>query len=53
MPSPTRLAFMLVVHGRNVRQIKRLLRAIYSAEHYYLIHVDARYVFPCYCQHTG
>eukprot|EP00045_Choanoeca_perplexa_P011775 m.126143 g.126143 ORF g.126143 m.126143 type:complete len:745 (+) comp15766_c0_seq1:143-2377(+) len=42
VPSPTRLAFMLVVHGRNVRQIKRLLRAIYSTEHYYLIHVDAR-----------
>ncbi|CAF3556624.1 unnamed protein product [Rotaria socialis] len=37
------IVFFLTVGGRkNLRQIKRLLRAIYSKQHYYLIHVDNR-----------
>ncbi|CAF0959935.1 unnamed protein product [Rotaria sordida] len=39
----TTIVFFLTVGGRkNLRQIKRLLRAIYSRQHYYLIHVDSR-----------
>jgi RNase P protein component len=35
------VVFFLTVGGRkNLRQIKRLIRAIYSRQHYYLIHVD-------------
>lgn len=38
----TIIVFFLTVGGRrNLRQIKRLLRAIYSRQHYYLIHVDS------------
>jgi hypothetical protein len=36
------IVFFLTVGGRkNLRQIKRLIRAIYSRQHYYLIHVDS------------
>ncbi|CAF3311576.1 unnamed protein product [Rotaria sp. Silwood2] len=38
----TTIVFFLTVGGRkNLRQIKRLLRAIYVRQHYYLIHVDS------------
>ncbi|XP_028674594.2 xylosyltransferase 2 isoform X1 [Erpetoichthys calabaricus] len=40
--NPVRVAFMLVVHGRAVRQLKRLIKAIYHRDHYYYIHVDKR-----------
>ncbi|XP_067089495.1 xylosyltransferase 2 [Osmerus mordax] len=40
--NPVRIAFVLVVHGRAVRQLKRLLKAIYHRDHYYYIHVDKR-----------
>jgi len=37
------LIFFLTVGGRrNLRQIKRLVRSIYSHQHFYLIHVDSR-----------
>lgn len=36
------IVFFLTVGGRkNLRQIKRLIHAIYSRQHYYLIHVDS------------
>lgn len=38
--SPVRVAFVLMVHGRAVRQLKRLLKAIYHKDHFYYIHVD-------------
>lgn len=38
--NPVRVAFVLMVHGRAVRQLKRLLKAIYHKDHYYYIHVD-------------
>lgn len=39
----TTIIFFLTVGGRkNVQQIKRLIRVIYSPQHYYLIHVDSR-----------
>ncbi|RVE69968.1 hypothetical protein OJAV_G00083240 [Oryzias javanicus] len=39
---PTRIAFVLVVHGRASRQLQRLFKAIYHTSHYYYIHVDQR-----------
>ncbi|CAL8274866.1 unnamed protein product [Lota lota] len=39
---PVRVAYVLMVHGRAVRQLKRLIKAIYHRDHYYYIHVDKR-----------
>uniref|UniRef100_A0A8C7EMN0 Xylosyltransferase 2 n=1 Tax=Neovison vison TaxID=452646 RepID=A0A8C7EMN0_NEOVI len=39
---PVRIAYMLVVHGRAIRQLKRLLKAVYHAQHFFYIHVDKR-----------
>uniref|UniRef100_UPI00358DF71E xylosyltransferase 2-like isoform X2 n=1 Tax=Myxine glutinosa TaxID=7769 RepID=UPI00358DF71E len=39
---PIRIVFMLVVHGRAVRQLHQLFSAIYHSHHYYYIHVDQR-----------
>ena len=36
-----RIVFVLTVNGRAVRQVRRLLKAIYHKDHYYYIHVDA------------
>ncbi|OQV18769.1 Xylosyltransferase 2 [Hypsibius exemplaris] len=41
-PPTIRILFVLTVHGRDSRQIRRLLKLIYRKEHYYLIHVDRR-----------
>ncbi|CAM9282289.1 unnamed protein product [Lampetra planeri] len=40
--NPVRVAFVLMVHGRSVRQLKRLIKVIYHRDHYYYIHVDQR-----------
>ncbi|XP_060945302.1 xylosyltransferase 2 isoform X2 [Limanda limanda] len=40
--NPIRVAFVLMVHGRAVRQLKRLIKAIYHRDHFYYIHVDKR-----------
>ncbi|XP_074647913.1 xylosyltransferase oxt-like [Tubulanus polymorphus] len=37
-----RIAFILTLNGRAVRQVKRLFKAIYHVNHYYYIHVDSR-----------
>ncbi|KAJ1129947.1 hypothetical protein NDU88_008307 [Pleurodeles waltl] len=39
---PLRIAYMLVVHGRAIRQLKRLIKAIYHQDHFFYIHVDKR-----------
>lgn len=36
-----RIAFLLTLNGRAVRQVHRLLKLLYSEEHYYYIHVDS------------
>uniref|UniRef100_A0A182LT57 protein xylosyltransferase n=1 Tax=Anopheles culicifacies TaxID=139723 RepID=A0A182LT57_9DIPT len=45
-PSPTdkpvRIAFLLMFHKRNLRQVHRLIRNIYDKTHYYYIHVDPK-----------
>lgn len=35
-----RLAFIFSVNGRSIRQIKRLIKQLYSPRHFYLVHVD-------------
>lgn len=37
-----KICYVLVVHGRSVRQVKRLIKNIYNRRHYYYIHVDKR-----------
>uniref|UniRef100_U3D8H9 Xylosyltransferase 2 n=1 Tax=Callithrix jacchus TaxID=9483 RepID=U3D8H9_CALJA len=39
---PVGIAYMLVVHGRAIRQLKRLLKAVYHEQHFFYIHVDKR-----------
>ena len=36
-----RVAFLLSLHGRAFRQVKRLMKAVYHSDHYYFIHVDS------------
>ncbi|XP_068193445.1 xylosyltransferase 2 [Antennarius striatus] len=40
--NPVRVVFVLMVHGRASRQLRRLIKAIYHRDHYYYIHVDER-----------
>ena len=35
-----RIVFLMSIHGRAVREVKRLFKAIYHSDHYYYIHVD-------------
>ncbi|EDW33154.1 oxt [Drosophila persimilis] len=37
-----RIAFLLTINGRALRQVHRLLKALYAPEHVYYIHVDER-----------
>ncbi|XP_072168559.1 xylosyltransferase 2-like [Diadema setosum] len=37
-----RVAYVLVVHGRALRQVRRLIRLLYHREHFFYIHVDKR-----------
>ncbi|RUS75202.1 hypothetical protein EGW08_017039, partial [Elysia chlorotica] len=40
-----KIVFVLTVNGRAIRQVARLLRVIYSPDHFYYIHVDKRQEF--------
>ncbi|BET03101.1 Xylosyltransferase sqv-6 [Nesidiocoris tenuis] len=37
-----RIVFLLTLNGRAVRQVKRLIKALYHSSHFFYIHVDAR-----------
>eukprot|EP00794_Sanderia_malayensis_P009135 gene9135-10108_t len=39
---PIKIVYILTVHGRAGRQLKRLFKAIYHPNHYYYFHVDSR-----------
>ncbi|XP_070581235.1 xylosyltransferase 1-like [Ptychodera flava] len=39
---PVRIVFILIVHGRAFRQVRRLFKVLYHVDHYFYIHVDAR-----------
>ncbi|XP_068606122.1 xylosyltransferase 2 isoform X2 [Brachionichthys hirsutus] len=43
--NPVRVVFVLMVHGRASRQLRRLIKAIYHHDHYYYIHVDERFSY--------
>lgn len=45
-PKPLKIVFLLTLNGRALRQVKRLLKILYSKDHYYYIHVD---VVSDYC----
>lgn len=36
-----KVVFLLTLNGRALRQVKRLIRVLYSTSHYFYIHVDA------------
>lgn len=38
---PIRIAFLLTLNGRAVRQVHRLLKALFHKDHYFYIHVDS------------
>ncbi|XP_074594181.1 xylosyltransferase oxt isoform X2 [Brevipalpus obovatus] len=42
LPEPIRIAFILSLNNRSLRQILRLFSRIYDSKHFYLIHVDKR-----------
>lgn len=37
-----KIAFLLTLNGRAVRQVHRLLKSLYNPQHFYYIHVDER-----------
>ncbi|XP_050427984.1 xylosyltransferase oxt isoform X2 [Adelges cooleyi] len=41
--SPVRIVFLLTLNGRAVRQVYRLIKALFHRDHYFFIHVDARH----------
>ncbi|CAJ0956981.1 unnamed protein product, partial [Mesorhabditis belari] len=44
-PTKARILFVLQLNGRNIRQVQRLLKSIYSPNHFYYIHVDKRQIY--------
>uniref|UniRef100_A0AC34QZ13 WSC domain-containing protein n=1 Tax=Panagrolaimus sp. JU765 TaxID=591449 RepID=A0AC34QZ13_9BILA len=40
-----KILFVLQLNGRNSRQVTRMIRTIYSRDHFYLVHVDQRQNF--------
>ncbi|VVC31413.1 Hypothetical protein CINCED_3A008702 [Cinara cedri] len=41
--NPVRIVFLLTLNGRAVRQVYRLIKALFHRDHYFFIHVDARH----------
>ena len=39
---PVKIVYLLTIAGRATRQVTRLIRRIYSPDHYILVHVDSR-----------
>ena len=39
---PVRIVYLLTIAGRASRQVRRLVKQIYSPEHYIFVHVDSR-----------
>ncbi|XP_001949441.1 xylosyltransferase oxt [Acyrthosiphon pisum] len=40
---PVRIVFLLTLNGRAVRQVYRLIKALFHRDHYFFIHVDSRH----------
>lgn len=43
--NPIRVAFVITLHGRAFRQVKRLFKAIYHTNHYFFFHIDSVSMF--------
>jgi len=39
--NPVRIVFLLTLNGRAVRQVYRLIKALFHRDHYFFIHIDA------------
>ncbi|KAJ9592775.1 hypothetical protein L9F63_015553 [Diploptera punctata] len=39
---PVRIAFLLTLNGRALRQVRRLIKVLFHRDHFFYIHVDAR-----------
>lgn len=39
--NPVRVVFLLTLNGRAVRQVYRLIKALFHRDHYFFIHVDS------------
>lgn len=39
--SPVRIAFLLTLNGRALRQVRRLIKVLFHRDHFFYIHVDA------------
>ena len=39
--APARVVYMLTINGRALRQVNRLIKALYHVDSYIYIHVDA------------
>ncbi|XP_063241407.1 xylosyltransferase oxt [Bacillus rossius redtenbacheri] len=39
---PVRIAFLLTLNGRALRQVRRLVKVLFHRDHFFYIHVDAR-----------
>jgi protein xylosyltransferase len=38
---PVRIAFLLTLNGRALRQVRRLIKVLFHRDHFFYIHVDA------------
>lgn len=38
---PVRIAFLLTLNGRALRQVRRLIKVLFHRDHFVYIHVDA------------
>ena len=38
---PIRIAYVMTLHGRAFRQVKRLFKALYHSHHYFYFHIDS------------
>jgi protein xylosyltransferase len=38
---PVRIAFLLTLNGRALRQVLRLIKVLFHRDHFFYIHVDA------------
>lgn len=39
--NPIRIAFVVTLHGRAFRQVRRLFKALYHSNHYFFFHIDS------------
>ena len=44
-----RVVYLMSIHGRAYRQVKRLFKAVYHTDHYFYIHVDSVSLIDYYC----